>query len=330
MRLLCVGDVMLGRGVDEALATMTPPQVWGDTLPLLHAADVRLCNLECVLTRHSQPWGAQPGQSWKMFHFRGDPAHVACLEAAGIQMVSLANNHVLDYQREGLREMLTVLDAHHIAHAGAGPDLDAARRSALWTGNGKRIAMLALTDNEAQWAATPENGGVWYAPLDEIEDADADLRAVLTQLGHAADLRIVSAHWGGNAGYRPPEEHRRLAHDWIEAGANLVFGHSSHVFRGVELYRGAAILYGAGDFLDDYAVDLVERNDEAMAFQLEYSEPLRLERVRMLPCLISGCRVHRARGAQAQRIAWRMMELCEEFGTASTWNEAAECLLVAA
>lgn len=327
MNLLCAGDVMLGRMIDARLAAEAPEQVWGDTLPLFQAADVRLCNLECVLTGHGEAWGCLPGQEWKTFHFRSDPAHVACLTSAGIQAVSLANNHVLDYQMDGLGEMLAVLEANQIVHAGAGRSLDAARQPALWTWRDHRIGMLAITDNEPQWAATPERGGIWHAALEQAEPDQID---ALQRLRTAADLRIVSAHWGGNAGYRPPGEHQRLAHQWIEAGAQVVFGHSSHVFRGVELHRGAVILYGAGDFIDDYAVDLVERNDEAMAFQLEYSETLRLERVRMFPCQIGNCQVNRAQGSQAQRIAWRMAELCEERGTAAIWEEQPQCLTITA
>lgn len=131
----------------------------------------------------------------------------------------------------------------------------------------------------------------------------------------------MAAHWEGNAGYRPPDEHRRLARQWIDAGADVIFGHSSHVFRGAEIYNGAAVLYGAGDFVDDYDVDLEEPNDEAMMFQLEYSDAVRLERIRMFPCQIANCRVRRAHGPQAERIAWRMMDLCTEMAI-STLREA--------
>src|SRR5574341_341121 len=100
------GDVMLGRGVNEALRKMRPEEPWGDLLPLLHAADLRVVNLECAITAHEQPWRRTP----KVFHFRADPSAVAVLTAARIDACSLANNHGLDFEEEGLLDTLAHLD----------------------------------------------------------------------------------------------------------------------------------------------------------------------------------------------------------------------------
>ena len=107
--LLLVGDVMLGRLVNEVLKVEPPAYPWGDTLPLFQQANVRLCNLECVISDGGTPWSATP----KIFHFRSDAKNVAVLQAAHIDAVSLANNHILDFDVEGLLEM-----RHHLEHAG--------------------------------------------------------------------------------------------------------------------------------------------------------------------------------------------------------------------
>ena len=97
LTLALIGDVMLGRGVDAALKSMRPQDMWGDVLPHLLQADLRIANLECALTRHAQPWT----RSCKLFHFRADPGAVRFLQAARIDACSLANNHILDFEEHG-------------------------------------------------------------------------------------------------------------------------------------------------------------------------------------------------------------------------------------
>src|SRR5260370_39803200 len=106
MRILLAGDVMLGRLVNQVLKGEGPAYPLGDTLPLFRSSDFRICNLECVLSDRGQPWSAIP----KVFHFRSDSKNVAVLRAAGIDMVSIANNHVLDYENDALFDMLSALE----------------------------------------------------------------------------------------------------------------------------------------------------------------------------------------------------------------------------
>ena len=116
MRLVLVGDVMLGRGVNATLKQVRSEYPWGNTLPLFHQADWRLCNLECVMSDRGVPWSSTP----KAFHFRSDAKNIAVLKAARIDAVSLANNHTLDFGYDAMREMLALLDTNDIKHAGAG------------------------------------------------------------------------------------------------------------------------------------------------------------------------------------------------------------------
>src|SRR5437764_7357041 len=146
MLLALVGDVMLGRGVGEEIerSGRSPESFWGDTLPLLRQADLVVAGLECAVTRHPVPWTRWP----KVFHFKAPPQATAVLHAAGIRLVSLANNHTLDYEVQGLLETLDTLDAAGIAHAGAGRNLEEARRPAVVEAGGLRVGMIAATDNE--------------------------------------------------------------------------------------------------------------------------------------------------------------------------------------
>ena len=144
MTLLFVGDVMLGRLVNAALQEQTPAYPWGDTLALFQQADVRLCNLECVISDWGAPWSATP----KVFHFRSDAKNVAVLTSAHMDAVSLANNHALDFDYEGLFQMIGNLDAAGIQYAGAGTTITEASEPAIWEMQGKQLGLIAFTDNE--------------------------------------------------------------------------------------------------------------------------------------------------------------------------------------
>ncbi|WP_448004780.1 CapA family protein [Agromyces bauzanensis] len=320
MEIAFVGDVMLGRLVAEELRRRPPEFPWGDTLPLLRRADVLVGNLEFVLADDGRPW---PG---KTFHFRADPEAVASLEVAGFALVSVANNHVLDFGTDAALESLETLARRGIRFAGAGPDADAARRPAVIHLDGLTIGMLAFTDNEPDWEAGPASPGVRHVPVDLGDPRAVDLLATVARERRLVDLLIVSAHWGGNWGVDVPRSHRRFGRALVDAGADVVFGHSPHIVRGVEVYRGRPILYGAGDFVDDYAVDPVERNDHSFVFVLrtEGGAPAEL---RLHPTEIVDFQARRA-GRHAAEIAREMTRRCAALGTRAEWDDDAGCLVI--
>lgn len=318
MRIALVGDVMLGRLVNDRLRREVPAYPWGDVLPLLEQADLRFANLECVIADAGTPWPR------KTFHFRSDSRNIACLEAARIDVVSLANNHTLDHGVQALREMLPALDDHGILHAGAGLSADAARGPAVRTSCGTAVGFVAFTDNEPGWAAGAASPGVFHVPVSLGDVRAQELLRLVRQTRDRTGLLVVSAHWGSNWGCEVPGEHRAFAHALVDAGADVVFGHSAHVFRGVEVYRGRPVVYSAGDFIDDYAVDPVERNDRSFVFLLEVRDGLP-RRLRLHPTVIADCRAVLATG-EARGIAARMEELSAELGTRCTWLDDERCL----
>jgi poly-gamma-glutamate capsule biosynthesis protein CapA/YwtB (metallophosphatase superfamily) len=315
MHLLLVGDVMLGRGVNEVLRRADAAYPWGDTQGFFRAADWRACNLECVISDRGQPWEPE----LKVFHFRSDRKNLAVLQCAHIDAVSLANNHSLDFGYQALMDTLVGLDGCGIHHAGAGADLAGAGRMAISVVKGCRIGVLAFTDNEPDWAATPTKPGVLYSPIDVDDKRAAYLFGLIREGRKNADILLVSAHWGPNWGYSPPPEHSRFARALIDHGADVVFGHSGHVFRGIEIYKNRPILYCAGDFVDDYAVDEEERNDESFLFLLDATGNS-FSRIRLYPTVIGQCQAALAGATSAQKIAFKMKALCEKLGTAAEWN----------
>ncbi|WP_104140213.1 CapA family protein [Arthrobacter sp. ZGTC131] len=314
MRIALLGDVMLGRLVNDRLKAAEPAYPWGDTLPILRQADVTFANLECVLADGGTPMPR------KVYRFRSDLKNVASLRSAAIGVVGLANNHVLDFGADALREMLAALDQHGILRAGAGLDLEAARRPAVRRVGPLAVGFIAFTDNQPDWEATGGTPGIHYVPVDDVDAGDrrvTDLLELVRRTKGRVQLLIMSAHWGGNWGSDVQPTHRSLARLLIEAGADVVFGHSAHIFRGVEVYRNRPIIYSAGDFVDDYAVDPAERNDQSFIFLLETSGSAP-GRLRLYPTEINHLQTRLARRS-AGKIAERMQRLSTQLGTQSSW-----------
>lgn len=319
LTLAFTGDVMLGRLVNERLKDMQPEQVWGDVLPHLTQADLRIINLECVLTTHLQPWS----RTWKMFHFRADPEAVRVLQAARIDACTLANNHILDYEEQGLRDTLRVLDAGGIRHAGAGESAEEAAVPAMIEARLPeeagavpcRVALLSFTDNEPDFAATAEHPGTNYLEVSLQKETLARIADSIAQArAQGADLVVFSNHWGANFVERPSPEFRSFARRVIELGADIYHGHSAHICQGIEIYQGKPILYDTGNFIDDYAVHRQLRNDRSCLFKLMF-EHGKLCRIELLPVSLSVAHVALARGEEFDAICAHMEMLCAEFGT---------------
>lgn len=278
MKLFLCGDVMTGRGIDQILAApcasaldepwvkdardyvrlaeeasgpiprrAQPDYLWGDVLAELERArpDARIVNLETAITTSDR-------RAAKGINYRMSPANAACLTAARLDCCVLANNHVLDYGREGLEETLDTLDALGIQTAGAGRNAGEARAPAQLEG----VLVYAFGMESAgvpiDWTAGTAHPGVSFLPGLSAQATDAVADFVLaTRQAH--ERVVVSVHWGGNWGYEVAHQKRSFARRLIDAGAaDVVHGHSSHHPRALEIYRDRLILYGCGDLVNDY------------------------------------------------------------------------------
>ena len=282
LSLFLCGDVMLGRGIDQILRHPGKPQlyephvnsaityvrlaeeangpiprhvepayVWGDALAVLQdrRPAARIINLETAVTASSDPWP-------KGINYRMHPANVECLTAAEIDCCVLANNHVLDWWQAGLLETLKTLRRAKIRTAGAGQQAEtAAAPAVLPLGEGRRLLVYGLGSTTSgiprDWAATAFRAGVNLLPDLSVETAASVAEAARTA-SKPGDLLVASLHWGSNWGYDIPSAQRTFAHALVDGGFAVVHGHSSHHAKGIELYRGGLILYGCGDFINDY------------------------------------------------------------------------------
>ena len=304
IRLLVGGDLMLGRGIDFLRPVHNDPdfgkvdarhpevtvawarargasvpmqvsasQIWGEALaPILSCdADLTLFNLETAVTSRD---------CWrpKTYNFRMHPAGLDVLKEAGVQCVSLANNHVLDFGLPGLLDTMSALRERGIATAGAGLNVRAARAPTRLSLPGERralvFAMACFNAGCHPWeAALPHRPGLALLPDLEPATADAVCRLIRT-FRQPDDLVVVSIHWGGNWPETVPETMRSFAQRLVrQAGVNLIHGHSSHWPMAVEQIDAALVLYGCGDVLNDYegrADFLSRRADLGVVFVVDY------------------------------------------------------------
>jgi poly-gamma-glutamate synthesis protein (capsule biosynthesis protein) len=297
------GDTMLGRSVAQALASAPPAGLFApEVVDVAREADLFVLNLECCVSTRGSPW---PDPD-KPFFFRAPPVAVEALVLLGVDCVTLANNHALDFGFEALLDTFELLDAAGIAWVGAGPDLDRARAPAVLESDGFRLGVAGLTDHPEEYAAAGDRPGVAYADL--TEGLPDWLRETLRTV--EADALLVTPHWGPNMVSEPLRRIRRAAAELVAAGATLVAGHSAHVFHGVE----PRVIYDLGDFIDDYATHPALRNDLGLLFlvTLEERTPVRLE---ALPLKLDFCHTRVARGEDADWIARRFSAACARLGT---------------
>jgi poly-gamma-glutamate synthesis protein (capsule biosynthesis protein) len=312
---------------------VAPDYVWGGALGELDRArpDARIVNLETAVTTANDPWIG------KGIHYRMHPANVGCLSAAKIDCCMLANNHVLDWGYDGLEETLATLHAAGIRTAGAGgnetearaPAVIELRQSAVAPTTDvaprptARVLVFACGSPSAgvplEWAATRSRAGV--SLLDESDPACIEQVArAVRAVKRAGDLAIVSIHWGANWGYDVSREQQRVAHGLIdEAGIDVVYGHSSHHPRPFEVYGGKLILYGCGDFLNDYegiGGHEAVRPELGLMYlpELEVSSG-RLRRLTLVPTRVREFRVNRASEDEAEWLCGMLEREGRAFGT---------------
>ncbi|MFI6925975.1 CapA family protein [Nonomuraea spiralis] len=304
LTLALAGDTMLGRGVADKLERTAEPDAFfsSEVRDRLAEADLVLLNLECCLSDRGTPW---PG---KRFHFRAPPRAAVLLAELGVDCVTLANNHALDYGHDALRDTCRHLAQAGIRHVGAGDHLAEARRPLQIEAGGLRLAIVAFADHPADFAAGASRAGIAYADL--AAGTPSWVKETITSLRDRSDLVLLTPHWGPNMVAEPLPYIRTTAHTLLESGATLVAGHSAHVFHGVAPH----ILYDLGDFVDDYATDPLERNDLGLLWLVTLDEhgPVRL---RALPLKLDYAHTRMATGDDWRWIRDRFTIACARFGT---------------
>jgi len=357
------GDVMTGRGIDQVLPCPGDPRIhepyvrdarryvelaervngplpqaadfahiWGDALDILErmAPDVRIINLETSITTSDDYWQG------KGINYRMHPGNIPCLTAAGIHICALANNHVLDWGYGGLRETLHALKENNISSAGAGGNLAEAAAPAVMdvAGKGRVLAFSFGAETSGippQWAAGANSAGVNLLP-DLSSKTVRAIQAGIREWKRPGDIVVASIHWGDNWGYAIPHEETEFAHNLIDhAGVDIIHGHSSHHAKGIEVWHGKPVIYGCGDFINDYegiGGNEQYRGDLGLMYFVQM-EPAsgKLTGLRLNPTQMKRFRVGRASPADALWLMDMLNWEGQRFGTSIEIDEDATLIL---
>ena len=216
-----------------------PPHAFGPIIPLLSDADLTMVNFESAVTERGTP---QP----KEFHFRAATSAFDAIKAAGIDVVTFANNHVLDYGQVGLADTLAAVQAAHVPYVGIGVNADAAWRPWVMTIKGRRIAIIGISQVDelaSTWVATATRPGEAHSI--DLTHTLAAVRAARQQ----ADTVIVFMHWGSEGNPCPNGAQKALARKLAAAGADIIIGAHAHTLQGNGWLGKTFIAYGMGNFL---------------------------------------------------------------------------------
>lgn len=278
------GDVMTGRGIDQALPCPGDPAlhqsngrnavdyfkfaentngpiprpvdysyIWGDAIEIFekNAPDLKIINLETSITKSNN------FENGKAIHYKMNPGNVSCLQSAEIDVCTLANNHLLDFGYEGLTETLQALKNVNIKFSGAGCSRKEAELPAALNIAGKgRVIVFSYCSVTSgvplSWEAEKTKPGVNLL-TDFSDDTVRQIKDKIKIIKQYNDIIIISIHWGSNWDYDIPDDQVRFAHALIdEAGIDIIHGHSSHHPRPIEVYKDKLIIYGTGDLINDF------------------------------------------------------------------------------
>jgi len=260
LRFLAAGDVYLER--------LDRKEPFLKVMPLLEQADIKFCNLEAPFTRGSVPL---PGRRVSL---RTDPRLFSVFSASGFNIVSLANNHMMDFGEKALRDTLGLLKKARIQIAGAGTEWSEIRKPGVINRKGLRIGLLAycsilgpgtasashqpcgvvplriLTFYHPDFQRTAEHPGTppkvfTQAVKDDLDGMRNDIKTVRSKV----DVLLVSAHWGLVGKHEVLDYQREVGREAVNCGADLVLGHHGHVVQGIEVFKGKLICYGLGNFI---------------------------------------------------------------------------------
>lgn len=306
--LNAVGDIMLARHVGRLLETNGQDYSLKLLGPSLAEGDITFANLESPIAESGQPL---PG---KQICFRAKPDAIESLKLGGFDVVSLANNHALDYDSPALLETIERLTESGIKVIGAGADITRARQPAIIQQNGIRIAFLAYSDLADIYfshkyprahRATKDLPGV--APM-VLNDILEDVRAVRQQV----DLVVVSLHWGVEYVDQPSKAQREMAHRLIDEGVDLILGHHPHWLQGLEVYHDKLIAYSLGNFIFDQNWSESTREGLVLQAELDHNG---VQKARVRPVFINQSQPQWATDNRQEKLMNQVVNLCQKLNT---------------
>lgn len=351
------GDVMTGRGIDQILRHPVNPKLYEPyvkdardyitlaerkhgEIPRSVAGDylwqeiacqwqkrtplVKVINLETAITQSNQYWPD------KGINYRMHPRNIDALTSASFDVCTLANNHILDWQQQGLLDTIDTLQHNSIAYAGAGSNEHQAQAPAiLELTDGTRLLIFSMgclsSGINSQWQATETKLGVYLLP-DLEQQTITELKNHFERYQKKGDLIICSIHWGGNWGYNVPDAHRDFARRLLDqTQVSVIHGHSSHHPLALEIYKQKPILYGCGDFMNDYegiSGHQDFRPDLSLMYFVTFSHRHHLlQEIELVPVQINKFQLHHASHSDSVWLTKTLNRISARFDSQFTLND---------
>lgn len=273
VKISFAGDVLLASGVESLIEQKGTEFIISDVKHIFEESDISMVNLECAI---SEIGTKAPD---KQFTFRAKPQTLDVLKFSKMDIVSLANNHTLDFGVEALLDTFQNLRDYGIKYAGAGMNMDEAARPVFIEENGIKIAFIASSRviPVVSWTAGENTPGlaVTYDPKRTLEE--------IAFAKKQADIVVVYVHWGEERKEMPLDYQKNMARAYIDEGADIVVGAHPHVLQGLEFYKGKLIAYSLGNFI------FTDSRKNTMVLQVEVNKS-GVEGVRIIPCRIENLR----------------------------------------
>ncbi|MGP5311031.1 CapA family protein [Vreelandella alkaliphila] len=301
------GDVNLGRRQHYRSQQLGFSQTL--VIPELQAADLSMINLECVVSTLGEQ-GIVKGENGP-YYYRARPEMLKVLTEAGIDVVTVANNHSGDYGPKALLQQQTILQAVGIASAGSGNNQEAAFTPVYCQAREVRVAVFSIDSTQHRFASTKDQPGAAYLPPDKPGMWQQTLKPLISQAKQQVDLVVIAVHWGANHADQPDANEIAIGHALIDAGADAILGASAHRLQGIEVYRNKPIIHDAGDLLfDAIRSDLADSG----IFQLGLTQK-GISWVRFVPVGSGFGLSQRLTAASAHNLIQRYAKKCSAMGT---------------
>ncbi len=306
--MVCGGDLML-----NGISALSNP--FEGLKKTFKGADVVIANLEIPLTSFkigTSRKSLSELREKKQFILKADPAHAPYLKETGFQLLSLGNNHAMDYGREGLFEMLYLLQLHHLEATGAGSMWHATHPVKMRTREGKIVGLisyLAFMSKEALYKCSPVTASLpGVAALDfgcKVGDqAKQRLYEIVKEAKKECDFLVVALHWGHEKKTIPTAYQVDLGRAWVEAGADCILGSHPHVLQGAEIYLGKPVFYSLGNLISP-------RPSSTALFKCCYQDQ-KLTGIQMIPCQIQSGKVNVDESVNQNQVKSKFIQLCKE------------------
>lgn len=300
IHIVAVGDILLSRGVTGYLEERGYDYPYEDVKEEIKKADIAVANLECPLTDRGKAVLKIPE-----LIFRGSSSNGISLKNAGFDLLNLANNHTMDYDRVGLTDTMKLLENCGVMTVGAGMNRSEARKPVFIEKRGRKIGFLSYSQFPPEGYIYDENKAD-VARLD-MESLSREVRSAKKQ----CDFLVVSFHWGKEYDNYPSDSQREAAHLSIESGGDVVIGHHPHVLQSIEEYRGKLIFYSLGNFIFDRQSFM--GTDESVIIDVSVGRN-RCRDIRIIPIRIKDCKPVIARGKEAEALLNKYESYSEDYG----------------